>query len=97
MPRCRVPVLARVVAHLGYWQAGRGVLCTSRCAHFSCMACSRHRRVLHVRRLLLLFACVVDPVRLLDICRVDRLMFSMAGCHRRFSLFCCLYHFRGLP
>jgi hypothetical protein len=24
-------------------------------------------------------------------------MFSMAGCHRRFSLVRCLYHFRGLP
>ena len=90
MSRCRVPVLARVVAHLRYWQAGRSLLRTSRCAHFSCMACSRHRRVLHVRRLLLLFACVVDPVRLLDICRVDRLDESFLwpalcrlGCHRR--------------
>ena len=99
MPRCRVPVLARVVAHLRYWQAGRGrpsssplrcaLLRMPRYACFSWLAAWRHRRGLHDRRLLL-FACMVHPVRLLGICRVDRLDESFLwpalcrlGCHRR--------------
>ena len=49
-----------------------------------------HHAALHDHRLLL-FACVVHPVRLLDICRVDRLVFASfswpalcrLGCHRR--------------
>ena len=115
MPRCRVPVLARVVAHLRYWQAGRGrpsssplrcaLLRMPRYACFSWLAAWRHRRGLHDRRLLL-FACMVHPVRLLGICRVDRLDESFLwpalcrlGCHRRSGphhfrccfLFACLF------
>ena len=60
-----------------------------RYACFSWLAAWRHRRGLHDRRLLL-FACMVHPVRLLGICRVDRLDESFLwpalcrlGCHRR--------------
>ena len=118
MPRCRVPVLARVVAHLRYWQAGRGrpsssplrcaLLRMPRYACFSWLAAWRHRRGLHDRRLLL-FACMVHPVRLLGICRVDRLDESFLwpalcrlGCHRRSGphhFRCCLmicYHRHAL-
>ena len=81
------------------------LLCGVEVRVFPLASCCHHD-ALHDHRLLL-FACVVHLVRLLDICRVDRLVFASfswpalcrLGCHRRSGphhfrccfLFACLF------
>ena len=86
MPRYLFPCLSRRLSSLSMlagcaavdrvcFVAGFFAESLSRYACFSCLTAWRHRRGLHDRRLLM-FTCAVC---LLDICRVDRLVFSSSS------------------